>query len=165
MNGLRLLLGTVKDVNTKSKRDGEVYIQGILHTLSGESWEVLWWEVDRAPKEGSRVRLRGEQKEYEGRKQIHARQTDMLDDELACLAGFYRDCLEPESAASLRLSPENNRELLLDLKTCANPVVEPAIRIPSAELAQRWLQQRKRHEEETLIAGYPLVQGRDPRRS
>ena len=123
---------------------------------------MLWWEVDQAPKEGSRVRLRGEEKVYEGRKQIHARQTYMLDDQLACLAGFYRDCLEAESAESLRVFPEDNRQLLLDLETCANPVVESAIRIPSGKSTQCWLQLRKRFEEETLVAGYPLVQGRDP---
>ena len=162
MNELRLLLGTVKDVSTKLRRDRKPYIQGFLHTQSGESWEVLWWEVDQAPKEGSRVRLRGKEKVYEGRKQIHARQTYMLDDQLACLAGFYRDCLEAESAESLRVFPEDNRQLLLDLETCANPVVETAIRIPSGKSTQCWLQLRKRLEEETLIAGYPLVQGRDP---
>ena len=68
LNELRLLLGTVKDVSTKLRRDRKPYIQGFLHTQSGESWEVLWWEVDQAPKEGSRVRLRGEEKVYEGRK-------------------------------------------------------------------------------------------------
>ena len=99
---------------------------------------------------------------YEGRKQIHARQTYMLDDQLACLAGFYRDCLEAESAESLRVFPEGNRQLLLDLETCANPVVETAIRIPSSKSTQCWLQLRKGLEEETLIAGYPLVQGTDP---
>ncbi len=162
MNELRLLLGTVKDVSTKLRRDRKPYIQGFLHTQSGESWEVLWWEVDQAPQEGSRVRLRGKEKVYEGRKQIHARQTYMLDDQLACLTGFYRDCLEAESAESLRVFPEDNRQLLLDLETCANPVVETAIRIPSGKSTQCWLQLRKRLEEETLIAGYPLVQGRDP---
>ena len=162
MNELRSLRGTVRNRSTKAKKDGQPYVQGILHSENGESCEVLWWDADRAPPEGSRVRVRGEEREYGGRKQIHARQTDRLDDALANLAGFYRDCLEAESADSLRLSPQNEGQIQLDLRTSANPAVDHAVRLPHSESTSRWLRQRQRQNEETLIAGYPLVQGADP---
>ncbi len=162
MDELHRLFGTVQQRGTHVKKDGQPYVKATLHTDDGQVCPVVWWDADRAPPEGARVRVLGSAKAYAGQKEIHARQTDRLDDALARVAGFYRDCLEAEAAASLRLFHQDNDHILLAPGPGANPVVDHAVALPRAENTRRWLQQRQRQGDETLMAGYPLVTGPDP---
>ena len=162
MDELRRLFGIVKQRQTHLKRDGQPYVKAVLHSEEGESCLVLWWDAHRAPPEGARVWVQGKVNEYQGRQEIHVHRTNRWDDAMGCVAGFYRDCLEAEAAESLRLFHQDNDHILLEPGPGANPVVDHAVQLPRTENTLRWLQQRQRQSEETLMAGYLLVTGPDP---
>ncbi len=144
--------------------NGGKSVKATMHTESAGSPTVVWWAGGLAPQNGERVRVEGTVRDskYSGGLEVDARQT-FVDwkrppkDELARLAGFFRDCVEAEAAEALHFEPGSPGHIEITRGT--SPFHGP-IAVPNDPHTIAWCVQRASAIGETLIAGWPLIVGR-----
>ena len=144
--------------------NGGKSVKATMHTESAGSPTVVWWAGGLAPQNGERVRVEGTVRDskYSGGLEVDARQT-FVDwkrppkDELARLAGFFRDCVEAEAAKALHFEPGSPGHIEITRGT--SPFHGP-IAVPNDPHTIAWCVQRASAIGETLIAGWPLIVGR-----
>ena len=78
------------------------------------------------------------------------------------MVGFYRNCLEAEIAGALKLKVRNKDHIHFVPKLKANPALDQTVKLPNSKEIPHWLQQISQRIDEELIAGWPLVTGKDP---
>ena len=155
------------DVGTIADRQdfwGGKSVKATLYTKCTDPQTVIWWERGLAPQNGARVRVVGtirDAKDGAGL-EVHARQIFVEwkgppKDDLARLAGFFRDCVEAEAAESLHFQPGSPGHIEISRGT--SPLHGP-IALPGDRNTIDWCRQRASTIGETLIAGWPLIVGR-----
>ena len=140
-------------------------VKATMHTEHAGSPTVVWWFGGLAPQNGARARVLGtvRRSKLDGGLEVHAQRT-VVDwkqppkDELARLAGFYRDCVDAEAAESLRFQPRSPGHIEI---TCGmSPFHDGPISLPDDSHTKAWCMQHANAIGETLIAGWPLIVGR-----
>ena len=131
---------------------------------SDEPLSLVWWEPGRAPPDESRVRIKGQVKEFNGETQIHVNETVVdrttaVENPLAAIAAFYLGCIEAEAAASLRFKEGEKGHI--ELHDTASPLHE-SLYFPKNSQYKQWFHAREKNIGEPLIAGWPIIVGPDP---
>ncbi len=153
-------------VTARVERSGAAsrFVKATL-TDGTSSIDVVWWDADLAPAQGKRVSISGDVKEYNGRLEVHVRrqrfERELPADPLARLVGYYLECVEAEAAADLTVAAGGTSHLSL-LSGSAPPFVPDGVRLPGNQQAIAWAQRRQSSLGETLLAGFPVVVGRQP---
>ena len=126
---------------------------------------IVWWDAARAPRVATRARIQGTVRFFKkGEPEIHADRTrvdrkEPPRDFCSVIVGFYLDCIEAETAKSLR-QPLDTPDRI-ELINGAGPL-HGSVTLPGNPVARRWLEARQMTLGETLIAGWPLVVGTGP---
>lgn len=162
------LVGVVGEATTGRTRSGELFVRARLQLDNGTTVRCVWWDARAAPRFGSRVRVRGEVRVYEGEAEVHVRETLRLPEatqgELEHrLLRFYVACLEAERMreTDFPLEEAGRRFVLLEEGQEALLTGEGVwVELPGIPEVSRWLAKRLlAGRSEQVFAGYPVVVG------
>ena len=104
------LAGTVK---TRKVIEGQTPLVKATVSVDGAAdIPVVWWDSERAPALGSRVKIQGQVREFNGVLEVRAEEWAVQwegppADPLAQVIGFYIECVETEAAGSTRVQMGN----------------------------------------------------------
>ena len=148
----------------RPRSGGDPLVKATLELDDGDEVTVIWWESDLAPALGEQVKLRGTVKNYNGQLEVHVlksatEQSGPNADPIARIIGFYIGCVEAEaaSAAHVHLGSLGH----IELTTGASPL-SGSRSLPDDTVVDRWCHQREMGLGESLMAGWPMVIGRNP---
>lgn len=156
------VFGTLKKRENLYKKDGTPYVKAIVQTEQGDEVPVVWWDAETAGDQEAEVCVYGEEHEYKNILEIKASTTYDRGDSMARLVGFYRNCLEAEIAGALKLKVKNKDHIRFVPNSKANPALDQAVKLPNNKEFRPWIQQISQRTDQELIAGWPLVTGKDP---
>ena len=162
------LAGTIQGRQVHCLKDGTAIARAKLIVEGDDDHvPVVWWQASSAPPDGSRVRIKGRVKEFKGTLQLHAAETSVdwsssgEEGSLSCIAAFYRACVEAEAAMKLHLRPDGKAHIVLD--DTVSPMHE-TLSFTKASPHWEWLQAYRKASGQVLLAGWPLVIGKNPGR-
>ena len=166
------LSGVVQNVTPRSTRLGEVFVKGSVRLEDGTAVRCVWWDARTAPRAGSRVRMTGEVRTYQGEPEVHVRQTVRLGQDAGGgelehrLLRFYVACLEAERARETEFPlDEADKQFVLLQEGRENLLTGEAAwaELPATPELSRWLGKRLlAGRSEQIFAGYPVVVGERP---
>lgn len=160
------LAGTVGSWESRRKKSGELFIKADLTTEDGSKVRCVWWDARRAPRQGARVRVRGEVRAYGGEIEIHVRDTVPLGEDAPTtfehrLLRYYVACVEAEQMRQVEFDPADlGRRFVLITQGRERFVTGEEARgdLPDDPAIIRWCQSRvMAGPGEQSYAGYPLV--------
>lgn len=156
------LIGTIVKRSALQAKTGTRFVKAQLDCGSDGTMPVVWWAESQAPSLGTRVSVTGVVREYNGMLELHADQTRieraLPADPLARVVGYYLDCVDAESTEDLAAPRGSSR--YVELGAGVAPMFSDSpVPIPADRAAQNWCAQRMAAIGESVLAGYPLVQG------
>lgn len=160
------LTGVVGRWTTGRTRAGTLFVRARLELDDGSAVTCIWWDAKRAPQPGTRVRVRGDVRAYEGRIELHVRETAPVAPEPHepehRLLRYYIACLEAERMRELELSPEDEGRQFVLVQDGEERLVtgeEASVELADPRIVQ-WLSRRLlAGQAEQVFAGYPVVLG------
>lgn len=161
-----VLAGRVGPWESRRKKSGEVFVKAYLSTEDGSRVRCVWWEARRAPRQGARVRVRGEVRAYGGEIEIHVRDTVPLGEDAPTtfehrLLCYYVACVEAEQMRQVEFEPADlGRRFVVVTQGQERFLTGEDVRadLPDDPAIGRWCQTRiMAGPGEQSYAGYPLV--------
>ena len=158
------LLGEMSErVVHRPRSGGEPLVKGVLLVGEVETVPILFWDAGRAPLDGTRIQLRGIVREYNGSQEVHAlewvaEQSERPDHPVGKIVRFLRGCVEAEAAGQVRLSESARGHLYAVVGP--NPLITDCD-LPEDKAGIAWRRARATNLGESVLAGWPLVIGRD----
>lgn len=157
------LIGTIVKRSALQAKTGNRFVKAQLDCGSDGTIPVVWWTESQAPSVGTRVSVTGVVREYNGTLELHVDHTRieraLPADPLARVVGYYLECVDAEATEDLAAPRGSSR--YVELGAGVAPMFSGSpVPVPADRSAQNWCAQRVAAIGESVLAGYPLVQGR-----
>lgn len=142
------------------------FVKATVSADSISNIPIVWWDSERAPTLGARVKVQGRVHEFNGVLEVHAEEWELQwegppADPLAQVIGFYIGCVETEAAGSTRVqlgSPQQT--VFIEFEDGLSPT-HGGRSLPAGQRVNRWCEQREMVIGESIISGWPMIIGAD----
>ena len=159
-----VVTGVVADRKILHRKDGIEFVKAKLRTDDGAQVSVVWWNASNAPSDGRRVSVEGSWSTYKGRADLKASRTrterTIPSDHPGRLVGYFRECIEAESAQELSVTIGSRHHIELTAGAAPLSAQTPTL-LPDTIHTAKWLRQRVGAIGEVVLVGYPVVVSQD----